>query len=88
MTTRVYNLIGPIPAVTIGDDHKGDAERYGHALWYAWGRKDGGDMFTGDAFDFARDYATRYRAFRWEREFYMPSMQEAFALWVSGKPID
>jgi hypothetical protein len=65
-----------------------DVRSFTQALWYAWGAKDFGASLPGEPFDFARDYATRQRAFRCDREGMMPSMQRAFTTWLAGQPID
>jgi hypothetical protein len=62
--------------------------RYSQALWYAWGRGDGGEPLNGTAFDFASQYARRYARFERGRTVSMPSMMDCFANWQSGRPLD
>ena len=61
--------------------------RYTQALWYAWGRADGGTDLVGDAFTFAAEYLARYRAFENGRTVSMPSMMTAFDAWQEGRPL-
>lgn len=62
--------------------------RYSQALWYAWGRGDGGDDLIGSAFDFARLYLDRLRVFEEGRTMHMPSMMDAFERWNEGDTLD
>jgi len=61
--------------------------RYSQALWYAWGRGDGGEALNGTAFDFASQYSRRYARFERGRTVFMPSMMGAFEDWQAGRPI-
>lgn len=79
---------GPVAPVRIDTANAGDSIRFTQALWYAWGRMDQGATLPGDAFHFARDYATLYRMFDGERMCAMPSMQRAYENWCAGKVLD
>ncbi len=77
----------PVRPVTLASGG-GDSIRFTQALWYAWGAADHGVKLPGDAFAFARDYATVYRMFAGDRMIAMASIQRAFANWLAGQPID
>jgi hypothetical protein len=57
------------------------ADDYDKALWYAWGREDGGEKLRREANSFASQYARRYSSYRDEKVSWVPSMRAAFASW-------
>jgi hypothetical protein len=61
--------------------------RWSQALWYAWGWQDAGQPLPDDAFAFAEAYTARYQEYGDGRTGMMPSMQEAFANWIFGRPM-
>jgi hypothetical protein len=62
--------------------------RWSQALWYAWGWLDAGQPLPeSGAFGFANAYHLRHHQFEAGETGMMPSMQDAFADWVFGRPM-
>jgi hypothetical protein len=62
--------------------------RWSQALWYAWGWQDAGQPLPeAGAFDFAHAYHLRWHEYESGRTGMMPSMQDAFADWIFGRPM-